>query len=180
MSETITPSTGQETSYDCYVINLAHRTDRWSRFEKEARLKGLTSYKRFPAISGKHLVCKNIVAYDLRNSYSSITRGHAGCWYSHYTLAQRLLFAKKDYYVILEDDITMAAHFTDLIDLVLRQLRRRRKPFDIHMLGWAFSGDDRYAIDYVYNRPKGDTRLAQSFSSDELKLFETDTLHEKK
>lgn len=86
-----------------YVINLAHRTDRW------IQTKDLPNVERFDAIYPP----TNLFQYNLSLSpvgleskiYFYLHEGAIGAYLSHYLLWKKILENDNEYSLILEDDI---------------------------------------------------------------------------
>lgn len=121
-----------------FVINLDHRTDRWSRAEQMLNKLRITNYERFSAIA------PNLSEVAWKNSYRDVSVKHArkhkcpldkyicgalGCKMSHYHV---ILLSKERNYknvLILEDDAVIANDFAETLKNSLSNL-----PENWHML----------------------------------------------
>jgi len=98
------------------VVNLERRPDR--KAQVEAVLKGLP-YEIVKAVDGSTLsITPELTNLFMGNDFGNRT-GVIGCALSHYHLWKQLVNDTLDYYVVLEDDITITDDFLSKIDKVV-------------------------------------------------------------
>ena len=105
-----------------YIINMDKNKDRMDRITSAYMNSDIKEipFHRFPAVVGKNVnindwlipeaiqELKQVENKKYRNYHYQLTRGAIGCFLSHYTLAKQLLTDKRnDYYLNLEDDVTI-------------------------------------------------------------------------
>lgn len=103
------------------VINLDHRVDRWTLFEKRALEVSYEKYERFSATEGKKLVwtdeIESIFSGGEKNWTKNPYGGHnyipgvIGCSVSHYRIWEEIVKGEDDIVVVLEDDALFCKDF---------------------------------------------------------------------
>ena len=105
---TLSPSPLDRYFDQIYIINLAHRTDRWQAMRYKMQKLHISNYLKFPAINGKQ---EPFVSYwrKLPSFYES-----AGAYGLLHTIYQLLLHAHQNQHrkiLILEDDVIFHRDF---------------------------------------------------------------------
>ena len=94
------------------VINLKRRPDRREQVTKVLRDGGITQFDIVDAVDGKELKPTAELAKLFAGNDFGTRVGVVGCALSHYNLWKALLAdSRTNYYVILEDDITLSKDF---------------------------------------------------------------------
>jgi len=117
------------------VVNLERRTDR--KKNVETQLKGIP-YEYFKAVDGLSLeMTPELTNLFIGNDFDS-RKGVMGCALSHYYLWKQLLKDNIDYYLILEDDITVNDFSSKLASI-----ESTIKTFDVCFLGYHMYKKDK-------------------------------------
>ena len=148
---------------DIYYINLDRSPDRKEAMENIFFNKNY-NLKRFRAIDGSqihnihitNLRKQSIIPYSLSLDNINQKRGRFGTMLSHIYLWELLKKEKKNYGIILEDDISINEHFDTILKTVLNNLPER---WDIIYLGY----DGVYKSTFlkynsIYNIPTLDSK----------------------
>lgn len=131
------------------VVNLERRKDRR---EKMAQVLDVP-YDIYKAVDGSSLkITPEIMNLFMGNDFDN-RKGVIGCALSHYSLWKQLVADSVDYYVVLEDDITVTTDFKTKIDTIDVK--------DVCFLGYHMYSKDR---DASYDAKVGCT--VQAFQSD--------------
>jgi len=94
------------------VINLKRRPDRREQVTKVLNDAGIKEFDIVEGVDGKELRPTPDLANLFKGNDFGSRRGVVGCALSHYNLWKALLAdSKTNYYVILEDDITVSSNF---------------------------------------------------------------------
>jgi GR25 family glycosyltransferase involved in LPS biosynthesis len=148
-----------KNNFEIKVVNLKRREDRWSKFVKEHDSTLNSKYSRFNAIDGKDVVLteqeKNIfnIPHDFKGKrFPTLTHnyqsGVIGCALSHIKLWKELLINDKiEYFIVLEDDISIVTNFQDKWNDVYSYLPNN---WDLVYLG--FNDDKYYPKDIYFNQ----------------------------
>jgi GR25 family glycosyltransferase involved in LPS biosynthesis len=121
------------------VVNLERRPDRKKNVEEQ--LKGIP-YEFFKAVDGSTLqMTKEITTLFFGNDFDN-RKGVMGCALSHYQLWKQLVNDSIDYYLILEDDITVPNDFQSK----LASIESTIKTMDVCFLGYHMYKKDRDAL----------------------------------
>lgn len=110
-----------------YYINLDKRTTRRLEFEKQMKKNNLNIIK-YSGYDG--------CADKIKQNNLIRTRGHYGCWMSHYGLWKII----KDFdtqCIILEDDIVFAENFKERLKIILDEANNLE--YDMILLGHNYS-----------------------------------------
>jgi len=131
------------------VVNLERRPDR-----KEKMVKVLNvPYDIYKAVDGSTLkITPEIMNLFMGNDFEN-RKGVIGCALSHYYLWKQLVSDSLDYYVVLEDDITVTSDFKTKIEKIQSE--------DVCFLGYHMYSKDR---DASYDSKNGFT--VQPFQPD--------------
>jgi GR25 family glycosyltransferase involved in LPS biosynthesis len=99
------------------IINLKKRTDR-----KEKMILQLKdcNYEFFEAVDGNELIGSEELKLLFENNDFNYRKGVIGCALTHITLWKQLAESENDYYIILEDDVTVCDNFKEKLDYVTR------------------------------------------------------------
>ena len=94
------------------IINLARRPDRKNQMINALALQNVYNYEFVEAVDGKILEPSIFIKNLFKENDFNYRKGVIGCALSHYTLWHKLLNdVENDYYVILEDDVSVVEHF---------------------------------------------------------------------
>jgi GR25 family glycosyltransferase involved in LPS biosynthesis len=132
------------------IVNLLRREDR-----KEAVTKQLSDakvekekYQFMEAVDGKRLEPNFGIKHLFRNNDFGYQRGVIGCALSHIQLWQQLTTDPlNDYYIILEDDITLCKKFNEYIAGMHHEFLVK----DVIYLGYHMRENIRDKLGFVYN-----------------------------
>lgn len=101
-----------------YVINLAHRTDRWREVQAELARVGYRDYQRFDAYGVKHLPPEE---YTAGIPDFSMT-GWYGNKFSHYGVIDAAKRAGHRAVMVFEDDVILHPEFNPIVERAISQL----------------------------------------------------------
>lgn len=118
----------KEDNYECFVVNLDNRPDRWTDFTKEAPVNML--YKRYSAVNGYLLKSSRELEQLFNNCDYYFRKGMIGCALSHLDLWVHVINSNKTA-IILEDDVRFHTQFAD----ITAQLLEQWSTYDICFLG---------------------------------------------
>ena len=110
-----------DTSFQAYVINLKHATERWELVKANLEARKIP-YTRIEGVYGDQLP-DNVEGYHRRRY--NITHGKTtnkreiGCYFSHIKALREFLASGNPYGLILEDDIALPANITELLHATL-------------------------------------------------------------
>jgi len=132
-----------------FIINLDKNPERLKHTLNECEKSGLSNHitvERFPAINGKNTNLEdwltpdaineiyNVEKMKYRTHHYQLTRGGVGCFLSHYQLANNLIDDPiYDYYLILEDDITIEPHIYAYITQAMKEAPAN---WDVLLFSW--------------------------------------------
>jgi len=107
-----------DVSFRAYVINLPEATERWNKLR--ANLENLEiPHKRVEGVQGEHLSHTqkqyNRALYNIAHGKRTNPR-QIGCYLSHIKACQMFLESSDEYGLILEDDVSLPATTTTLIE----------------------------------------------------------------
>jgi GR25 family glycosyltransferase involved in LPS biosynthesis len=136
------------------VVNLQRRPDR--RLDMEKKLKDANvknaDYEIIDAIDGKHLKPSFVIKHLFRGNDFSYKKGVIGCALSHLSIWEKLLSdTENDYYIVLEDDITINKDFSKYIDAMKNTFFEK----DVVFIGYHMKTDMREKFKFLYNRDDG-------------------------
>ena len=136
------------------VVNLQRRSDRRMDVEKRLRDANVknSDYEIINAVDGKDLKPSFILKHLFRGNDFLYKKGVLGCALSHLAIWERLLAdPDNDYYIVLEDDITLNKDFAKYIDLMKDTFFEK----DVVFLGYHMKNDMREKFGFLYNREDG-------------------------
>jgi GR25 family glycosyltransferase involved in LPS biosynthesis len=136
------------------VVNLQRRSDRRMDVEKRLRDANVknSDYEIINAVDGKDLKPSFILKHLFRENDFLYKKGVLGCALSHLAIWERLLSdPDNDYYIVLEDDITLNKDFAKYIDLMKDTFFEK----DVVFLGYHMKNDMREKFGFLYNREDG-------------------------
>ena len=136
------------------VVNLQRRSDRRMDVEKRLRDANVknSDYEIINAVDGKDLKPSFILKHLFRGNDFLYKKGVLGCALSHLAIWERLLSdPDNDYYIVLEDDITLNKDFAKYIDLMKDTFFEK----DVVFLGYHMKNDMREKFGFLYNREDG-------------------------
>jgi len=100
------------------IINLKKRDDRKQKMILQFKKENILNYEFFEAVDGNELVESEELRLLFENNDFNYRKGVIGCALSHITLWKQLVESEHDYYIILEDDITLCDNFKEKINYV--------------------------------------------------------------
>jgi len=134
------------------IINLQRRFDRKQQLQEQMNMCSIQP-SWITAVDGLSLdPCTELKQLFLGNDFGS-RRGVVGCALSHYHLWQQLLEDPvHDYYLVMEDDITLCDQFKSKLDTVLQNKEKdKEKDKDILFLGYSMFQEQRATVQNVYD-----------------------------
>ena len=140
------------------IINLEKRKDRKNKTIELFSNLGINSseYQFIKAIDGNKLVLTPKLKKLFKGNDFGSRRGFIGCALSHYYLWKKLLDdSENEYYIIMEDDITLSNNFK----ISLEKLKDDFKNKDMLFLGYHMF--DRYRAEFndLYHRDDDNIKL---------------------
>ena len=100
------------------IVNLKMRTDRKEKLLDAFKQQCFTNYQFVEAVYGKELAATNDIKELFKGNDFKYRKGVIGCALSHIGLWQQLCRdANNEYYVIVEDDITMCDDFGSKLEI---------------------------------------------------------------
>ena len=123
------------------VVNLERRKDRKEKMKEQ--LNGLT-YDFFTAVDGNAIPATPELSKMFMSNDFGNRKGVIGCALSHHQLWKQLVNDSVDYYIVLEDDITVTKDFKMKIENI--------KAEDVCFLGYHMYSKDR---DASYDEKEG-------------------------
>jgi len=110
-------------SFKTYVLNMERRLDRWLQFQNNAEnVKEILQYDRYDAIDGAQLQPNIQLQRIFEGNDYNMREGMVGCAMSHIKMYIELVKSQKDFFCILEDDITFDKSFSEKFKTVLSDL----------------------------------------------------------
>ena len=110
-------------------VNLDRRFDRLKKFVVEMDKNNIQEYDRFSAIDGYRLVMSDYLKKIFDGNKFNWRPGVMGCALSHYFIWKDLCYSNYKYFMVLEDDITLAYNFTKYFDIVKQKINSCVYPF---------------------------------------------------
>src|SRR5947208_587183 len=104
-----------------YVINLPHRTDRWSQIQSSFKNTNIQLIQ-WPATNGKQLTEESINSQTTQFCQNFCSTGMIGCYLSHYKLWQHIVSNNETNVLILEDDAKPIPNFQTKFKEVTQEL----------------------------------------------------------
>lgn len=132
------------------IVNLKRRPDRKERTRKTLADAGMTDFEFIEAVDGKELKPTLELKKLFEGNDFGNRRSFFGFSLSHYNLWKQLLADdKNDYYVILEDDITLAPDFKKKFETLTPHLSK----YEYLVLGYHMFTKNREATKDLYMNP---------------------------
>jgi len=104
------------SNFKLKIINLNRRPDRKEKMINTMKLNGVKKYEFVEAIDGKKIKPSIFIKNLFNGNNFNYRKGVIGCALSHYSLWHNLLNDNdSNYYVILEDDISIVENFNEKI-----------------------------------------------------------------
>lgn len=128
------------------VINLENRLDRLKNVSDQLDVEKL-KFDRVTATDGKTLKLTPELLSMFKNNDFNYRRGIIGCALSHYYLWKQLTESDDNYYLIMEDDVTICKDFgRKVFDLI------KKKDYDLLFLGYHMHDHNRkIRVEYNLN-----------------------------
>ena len=136
-------------SYQLICINLKRRSDRKDTMTEIFSKQNITNYTFFEAIDGT-LIDPYDQSLNLFKHYKHFVRkqGIVGVALSHYNIWKKLVSDEScQYYVILEDDVTLEPNFETNVKKILSQIKTG---MCLVFLGYSMTNDARTANKHVF------------------------------
>jgi len=126
------------------IINLPHRLDRKKQMTEYLNASSVENYDFIKAVYGKDLVpTMKIKELFLGNDFK-YRKAVIGCAFSHINLWEELLAdCMNDYYVILEDDVTLCDDFKNKLEHVIELYKNKK--VDYLLIGSQLLKDEKFA-----------------------------------
>jgi GR25 family glycosyltransferase involved in LPS biosynthesis/glycosyltransferase involved in cell wall biosynthesis len=101
------------------IINLKRRTDRKNQMLIRLNGQNILDYEFIEAVDGMELSETENLRVLFKDNDFNYRRGVIGCALSHLNLWKQLLKSNKEFYIILEDDITFCSNFKNKLKKVI-------------------------------------------------------------
>lgn len=132
-------------------INLERRFDRLKSFVIEMYRNGIDDYEKFTAVDGYKLVIDDKIKKIFDANNFEWRKGVIGCALSHFYIWKELCESKYEYFMVLEDDVTLSYNFNqafkDLKKLLQNtlDLDKEGKAFNYPFiyLGYSYDPDEK-------------------------------------
>jgi GR25 family glycosyltransferase involved in LPS biosynthesis len=111
------------------IINLKKRLDRKENITLQLQKQNISNYEFFEAIDGNEIVETEELRLLFENNDFNYRKGIIGCSLSHIMLRKKLVESENNYYVILEDDITLCDNFKEIINYVTQLFLEQKLDF---------------------------------------------------
>jgi FkbM family methyltransferase len=138
-----------DSNFKIKIINLNRRPDRKKKIINEMKLKGVKKYEFVEAIDGKKIKPSTFIKNLFKENNFNYRKGVIGCALSHYSLWHNLLNDNdNNYYVILEDDVSIVENFDEKIQTCIDIIHKN---------------DIEYALIggfYIYNKYSNNTNIS--------------------
>jgi GR25 family glycosyltransferase involved in LPS biosynthesis/tetratricopeptide (TPR) repeat protein len=122
------------------IINLERRPDRKEEMVKKLKEQDITNYEFVKAVDGKELTPTNEIKEMFEGNCFFYRKAVIGCALSHINLWKQLVEDElNDYYIIIEDDVTLASNFSEKLNIAIKKFKEGA---DFLYLG-AFSTKDQ-------------------------------------
>lgn len=122
------------------IINLERRPDRRDEMIKKLKQQDITNFEFVKAVDGLKLTLTDEIKEMFQGNCFFNRKGVIGCALSHINLWKQLLNDEtNDYYVIIEDDVTLAENFSEKLNIAIKKFKESA---DFLYLG-AFSIKDQ-------------------------------------
>ena len=134
------------------IINLERRPDRKEKTIETLTHAGFdtTSYEFIKAVDGNIIELTIELKKLFDGNDFGYKKGVIGCALSHYNLWQQLLNDNNyDYYIIMEDDITLVDNFKEIIesDILVKAMIKK----DVLFLGYHMFEKEREIVKHIYS-----------------------------
>ena len=124
------------THANTYIVNLERRKDRKEAMKVLMEKEGIRDYEFYKAIDGRDLTMTDELNKLFAANNFNFRRGVIGCALSHIQLWKKLVQdAHNEYYVILEDDITVCDDFKTQLDSHKTSVFTNIPQYDVLFLG---------------------------------------------
>lgn len=133
------------------VINLKRRPDRLLKMQSLLS-KDKIDYTSIAAVDGSSLLYNQKIHKIFRNNDFNMRRGMVGCALTHLKLWKSLVDNdKRDYIVVLEDDITFSPNFVSKLNSIIQH--RSKFEMDLIYIGTFFRefGKQRYCFEKSFD-----------------------------
>ena len=122
------------------IVNLERRPDRKEEMIKKLKEQDISNYEFVKAVDGKELTPTNEIKEMFEGNCFLYRKAVIGCALSHINLWKQLLEDETtDYYIVIEDDVTLASNFSEKLNIAIRKFKENA---DFLYLG-AFSIKDQ-------------------------------------
>jgi GR25 family glycosyltransferase involved in LPS biosynthesis/tetratricopeptide (TPR) repeat protein len=142
------------------IVNLPRRDDRKKDvIDKmmESKIEP-SSYEFIKAVDGKELQPNFMIKHLFRENDFKYRRGVLGCAFSHLNLWEQLLQDPiNEFYVVLEDDITLCKNFKEKVNTLKPEFLDK----DVVFLGYHMWEGLREKFDFMYSDNSNDVKLAK-------------------
>ncbi len=130
-----------------YVINLDRRPDRKERVSKILLDHEIDNFKFYQAIDGSQLELTDEIYELFKNNDFGNRRSFIGCALSHYNLYKMLANSDEDYFIIMEDDISLSLNFKQELVKYLYRIQNNSYEEEIDFLYLGYHIKHQYQND---------------------------------
>lgn len=100
--------------FSVFIINLDRSPERYEYITKQLNRIGITSYERFRAIDGAKMTKEELKELNLSDLIQK--KAELGCAASHLKIWKKIVEEKRDWTLILEDDVEFHPDFINLFN----------------------------------------------------------------
>jgi len=112
------------------IINLERRPDRKEKMTEILKQQNITNYEFIRAVDGKELEPTDEIKELFKGNCFFYRRAVIGCAFSHINLWKQLVEDETtDYYIIIEDDVTLTDNFSEKLNVALRKFKEIQADF---------------------------------------------------
>ena len=122
-----------------YIINLAHRTDRWDKCIDQLTKYKIKNYTQFQAIRPEALDTQPIHYYNTMSNQTNekYIIGALGCKLSHLAVIKDAKQKQYKSILILEDDFLLTTNFLNKLTISLHNITKMHKTNTMCYLGFG-------------------------------------------
>jgi glycosyl transferase family 25 len=138
-----------------YIINLKHRTDRWSKCIEQLNRYNITNFTRFNAII-PDLNKIDAIHYSKNNLRlnTNYIIGSLGCKLSHLNIIKHAKQNKFTQILILEDDFLLTDNFVTKFNTIIECINNNNIVIDMLYLGFSIVRNNPYFDTNIKNFKK--------------------------
>jgi GR25 family glycosyltransferase involved in LPS biosynthesis len=112
------------------IINLERRPDRKEKMIEILKQQNVTNYEFIRAVDGRELQPTDEIKELFQGNCFFYRKAVIGCAFSHLNLWKKLVDDETcDYYIIIEDDVTLVDNFSEKLNIALRKFKEIQADF---------------------------------------------------